>query len=332
MHLPQAPYERPDPAPVLDVSEDIDAQCPRWDQFVAELIPDDAERTKLQRAVGYTLTGYTTEHQAFLLAGDCIGKTLFLGVLTSLLGTTPFTLWPYQDRPPAPAYAVTGPASDLGDSTKRRFLMARAREARLLVLDAGEDIRSLVRLRGLVGGEPVEARFKYGEPFKYMPTFKVWTSLREVPKGVDVGTDGRLCVFRCDNIDLEPDTKLLAALRDELPGILNWALTGASLWYREGLHRKKGPPKPQPIVELLAPVAPVLSPREPGRPVFEYKADRYVHTTDESDLGDYLNEMGAQGWELVAVTTEVIVTYYWKRQNGFRVVGSGWNAEKGERR
>ena len=55
----------------LGASYDPAATCPRWLQFLDQVFAGDAELVAfLQRAVGYSLTGDTSEHVFFLLHGD----------------------------------------------------------------------------------------------------------------------------------------------------------------------------------------------------------------------------------------------------------------------
>jgi putative DNA primase/helicase len=49
---------------------DPDAACPRWTQFIAEVFDKDQELVDfVQRAIGYSLSGFTTEQVLFLLFG-----------------------------------------------------------------------------------------------------------------------------------------------------------------------------------------------------------------------------------------------------------------------
>lgn len=94
---------------------DYDARAPqpaRWQQFLEEVWPDDAEaRDTLQEIVGLLLTADTSFQKIFLLVGPKrSGKGTIAHVLTGLLGRanvasptmaslgTQFGLWPLIDR------------------------------------------------------------------------------------------------------------------------------------------------------------------------------------------------------------------------------------------
>ena len=53
------------------VTYDPEAKCPRWDQFVTEVMKGDADTALyLQKALGYTLTGETTLSHVHSLRRD----------------------------------------------------------------------------------------------------------------------------------------------------------------------------------------------------------------------------------------------------------------------
>ncbi|MEQ1729535.1 MAG: hypothetical protein ABL982_14260, partial [Vicinamibacterales bacterium] len=63
------------------------AKAPTWRKFLARVIPDKDLRDFLQRAVGYSLFGLTSEQVAFLLYGHgANGKSTFLVALRAAFG------------------------------------------------------------------------------------------------------------------------------------------------------------------------------------------------------------------------------------------------------
>jgi putative DNA primase/helicase len=80
------------------------ARCPRWEQFLAEVLDgDQALISFVHRAVGYSLTGATSEQCLFLCHGTgANGKSTFLEVLRHVLGdyglNTPFSTLELQQR------------------------------------------------------------------------------------------------------------------------------------------------------------------------------------------------------------------------------------------
>jgi putative DNA primase/helicase len=70
----------------LPVSYDPKATCPNIDQFVAEVFPDDSTHLAYEIA-GWLLTPLTSLQKAILLKGQGgNGKSVFIKILTRLLG------------------------------------------------------------------------------------------------------------------------------------------------------------------------------------------------------------------------------------------------------
>jgi putative DNA primase/helicase len=206
-----------------------DAEAPQWQRFLDTVLAGDRELERfLQRAVGYSLTGLTTERALFFLYGHGRnGKSKFLEVLRTLLA----------------GYTV---AADFGTFIERknegtRNDVATLQGARLVTSsEVGEGKRlneSLIKT--LTGDETISARFLYGEFFEFKPAFKLWLAANHRP--VIRGTDGgiwdrvRLVPFTVRIPDEQEDKHLAAKLIAELPGILAWAVAGCLAWQREGL-------------------------------------------------------------------------------------------------
>ena len=83
------------------------------------------------------------------------------------------------------------------------------------------------------------ARFLHHEFFEFEPEFKLWLAVNHKPR--IVGTDHamwrriRLIPFDVTIPDVERDPDLSDKLKNELPGILAWAMQGCELWQLEGL-------------------------------------------------------------------------------------------------
>ena len=72
-----------------EMAEIFGAQCPLWLKFLNEAFPDEHTEVIpfIQRALGYSLTGNTSEKCLFLMQGDTdCGKTMFANVLQFVLG------------------------------------------------------------------------------------------------------------------------------------------------------------------------------------------------------------------------------------------------------
>jgi putative DNA primase/helicase len=216
---------------IAPVPYDKEAVCPTWDKFLDEIMPGDPDLIRfLQKAVGYSLTGDTGEQVLFILFGTgANGKSTFINTILHLLGD-------YGLQTPTETLLAkkhgTGIPNDL----------ARLKGARFVAAVEAEQGRPLAEalVKQLTGGDPVAARFLYGEYFQFYPTFKLFLSVnhRPVIKGSDHGIWRRIrlipfnVTFRLGKRDPDLSTKLKA----ELPGILRWAVEGCLLWQKEGLE------------------------------------------------------------------------------------------------
>jgi putative DNA primase/helicase len=94
-------------------------------------------------------------------------------------------------------------------------------------------------VKSLTGGDTVAARFMRGEWFEFKPQFTPWilTNHKPIVRGTDEGIWRRirLVPFNVTIPKDQRDHSLPGKLRDELPGILNWALAGCLAWQRDGL-------------------------------------------------------------------------------------------------
>jgi putative DNA primase/helicase len=95
-------------------------------------------------------------------------------------------------------------------------------------------------VKQLTGGDQVTARFLYNEFFEYKPKFKLFIAANHKPeiRGVDHGIWRRIHLIPFDvtiSTD-EIDKDLPMKLREELPGILAWAVRGCFEWQDNGLN------------------------------------------------------------------------------------------------
>jgi putative DNA primase/helicase len=95
-------------------------------------------------------------------------------------------------------------------------------------------------IKQLTGGDQVTARFLYNEYFEYQPQFKLFISANHRPeiRGTDNGIWRRIYLIPFDvTISSEEiDKDLPMKLRQELPGILAWAVQGCHEWQSQGLN------------------------------------------------------------------------------------------------
>ncbi len=213
------------------ITYDPHALAPRWSAFLDQIMDHDAALVAfLQRAMGYSLTGDTTEQVFFVLHGrGANGKSVFLDTLLALLQE-------YGRRVAFETF-ITQP---YGGST--RMNLAAIAGARLVTASESEENQKLAEslLKDITGGEKQEARLLYHDPFEFRPTAKIWLATNHKPqiRGSDhaIWRRVRLIPFAVTIPEEQQDRNLTQKLRDELPGILAWAVQGCLAWQREGLQ------------------------------------------------------------------------------------------------
>lgn len=214
---------------MVDVDYDPNAKCPKFDAFLQRILGGNAKMIAfIQRAVGYSLTGNTGEHCLFILHGTgANGKSTLLETLRYLLGDyaqqTPFSTFL---RKPS-----DGIPNDLARLVGARFVSASE-------VAEGRHLDEAV-VKQITGGDIVTARYLFREFFEFKPQFKVFLACNHVPKitGTDEGIWRRVFLTPF-NVFIPPEERnknLMDELRQELPGILAWAVRGAVEWRRNQL-------------------------------------------------------------------------------------------------
>lgn len=215
---------------VAPVDYDHAAHCPTWDSFLSRVLGGRADLIRyLQKAVGYSLTGDTGEQCLFLLYGQgANGKSTFLTTLMGILHS-------YARQLPMDSLLVKQThqiPNDIAALRGVRFVSAVEAD------DGARMAESLIKQ--MTGQDKIAARFLHGEWFEFTPHFKLWlaTNHKPVIRGCDeaIWRRVRLIPFTVTIPAAERDHHLAEKLKNEWPGILNWAVEGCRLWREEGLN------------------------------------------------------------------------------------------------
>jgi P4 family phage/plasmid primase-like protien len=211
----------------LGVDYDAAADCPKFRAFVERIEPDPAARGYLQRAIGSTVEGGNWLQQALLLRGSGgNGKSTLLAVLGHVMGgyAAPCRIEMFLDGRDERAGQATPEEVDLPGA---RVMIASEPGAR--------DVLSGKRIKSLTGGDPRPARGLGLPQFIYTPSAVPLLSFNRTPqiKDEDEGLWRRLefVLFNVELHLLPQDERrdmgeVLAELKAEGPGILNWLLEG----------------------------------------------------------------------------------------------------------
>ena len=215
---------------IADIAFDKDAGCELWDAFLWRVTDGHEELySYLQRFVGYLLVGDTSDQSLHFLYGlGANGKSVFCEVLMRLLGEYAIAVSPdlimlkRHGGIPNDVARLRGVRAALMNETSQG---ARFDEA---------------KLKDLTGSDTLTARFLHQEFFDFAPTHRIVIRGNHKPaiNGTDEGIWRRLRLipFTVTIPEDERDHQLMSKLQLELPGILNWAITGCLEWQRDGLR------------------------------------------------------------------------------------------------
>jgi putative DNA primase/helicase len=214
---------------IIPVNFDPTAKCPIWDGFLNEVMLGDVQQIRfVQKAIGYSLTGITSEQVIFILLGPgANGKSTLIRMIHLLLCD----------------YALaTSVDTFLKKGSGINNDVARLKGARFVSAVEPENGRHLAEalVKQLTGEDKITARFLYAEWFDYDPTAKLFLAVNHKPK--ITGSDHaiwrriRLIPFNYPIPPEKRDKEIVSKLSAELPGILRWAVEGCLLWQREGLE------------------------------------------------------------------------------------------------
>jgi putative DNA primase/helicase len=219
---------------MVPVAYDPQAACPKWTAFLKTIFAgSDTLIAFVQRAVGYSLTADTGEQCFFILYGTGQnGKSTFLNVVTKMLD----------------AYAVTC-RMDTFISKKGSQIpndVARLNGSRFVSAIETERGRKLAEglIKSMTGGDEMAARFLHREYFEFEPTFKIWFGVNHKPviKDTTFAMSRRIRLIPF-TVTIPEEGRILnfheTLIKEELPGILAWAVEGCQKWQEDGLGWSK---------------------------------------------------------------------------------------------
>jgi P4 family phage/plasmid primase-like protien len=218
--------------------------CPTWKTMIQTIsqkkLPDGSyQRDRdmelyIQRVLGYTMTGITDERCFIVMFGDGKnGKSTILSRWQMVLGN-------YAKKMHNSTLMVKrneGIPADIAELGSIRF--AYASEG-----SSGQTLDTAL-IKELTGGEPMNARFLYGQWFNLNIQAKIifgTNALPSAPESDHAFWDRLIGVpfeYRYTT-DQRPRFEIDRMFDNEMSGILNWGLEGIRLWQIEG---SLNPPK-----------------------------------------------------------------------------------------
>lgn len=211
---------------------DLDAKSELWQKFLNRVIPDDALQIFAMQAIGYSMTGLTSEKRLFFIYGDTdTGKTTFINSIFNVMG----------DYAAAVDFETFLRSRDQGGP---RNDIAALKGKRLVVASEVDEGRRLAEstIKSIVGGDPIRARFLHKEFFEFRPIAAVWLVANDRPR---VRDDDNAMWRRMLQVPFyhqiplsEQDDDAKTELEDVKrsgSAILLWMVRGCIWWHEDGL-------------------------------------------------------------------------------------------------
>ena len=189
--------------------------CDLWIKTLGEILDGDVNKINLlQEFFGYCLTKDTTQHKALLLLGESrSGKSTILKTLRAMVGD--------KNCSSVPLKFISNPQYT-------PMLMNK-----LVNIDTDVSAKAAefeAEFKTITSGEPVACNQKFVAAFDFIPYCKIVMAANIFPKITDHSSAfyKRLIVIPCDRVfsEKEQNKGLFDQIKEELPGILNWAIEG----------------------------------------------------------------------------------------------------------
>jgi putative DNA primase/helicase len=216
---------------MMGASFDPEAQCPRFDDFMARVLPDEDMRRYVQRALGYTLLGEADQRCLFLIHGPSgTGKSTLMEIMEMVFGD-------YGMAAPTGTFRAGGrdggPLNDLHTIRGCRFVSTSETNERTAY---DEDL-----LKRLTGRDAIQSRELYQKFQSWRPQCTIWLATNHAPR---FNSDDDAIWRRAKMV---PFTTVLTGsgeifgyaekvLAQELDGIFNWLLAGLHDFQAFGLE------------------------------------------------------------------------------------------------
>lgn len=276
----------------------VAGETPLFDSILAHAAKGDPSMVAyLWRWFGYMLTGDTREQALLFFYGPgASGKTTLIRVLAEIAGD-------YRKNVPMEAFI----ARDHSEHPTEIAMLAGARIVTATEPDSGTRWNE-GRIKALTGGEVITARVMRGDPFQFMPTWKIVIGGNHKPALRSVGEEfkRRFHFVLTETIPEEHRIRNLhESLRAEYPAILARMIRGCLEWQDYGLG------KPQPVEDA---VSDYLEGQDTFGEWFEARAEQRLHaiTSSAALYNDYTAWAKESG-------------YYVPARNTF----SGWLEDRG---
>ncbi|MBO5320180.1 MAG: nucleoside triphosphatase [Ruminococcus sp.] len=240
LNLTTGEFRPHDPADFLTmlsgVTYDPDAACPRWEQFISEVMCNDADLALyLQKALGYALTGDTSLECLFILYGATSrnGKGTTMETFLKIMGDYGKTSNPEMLSTKFGNINASGPSEEIARLAGVRFVNISEPEKKITF--------NAALVKRMTGNDTLNARFLHENSFDFQPNFKIFINTNYKPSVSDMtlfySNRLKLIPFKRHFEEHEQDKGLKAFFAEEQSqsAIFNWCYAGYKLFRKQGL-------------------------------------------------------------------------------------------------
>lgn len=241
LNLTTGEFKPHDPADFLTmisgITYDPKANCPRWEQFISEVMCSDADLALyLQKALGYALTGDTSLECLFILYGATSrnGKGTTMETFLQIVGDYGKTSNPEMLSTKFGNTNASGPSEEIARLAGIRFVNISEPEKKITF--------NAALVKRMTGNDTLNARFLHENSFDFKPNFKIFINTNYKPSVSDMtlfySCRLKLIPFKRHFEEHEQDKGLKAFFAEEvnLSAIFNWCYEGYKRFRAEGLE------------------------------------------------------------------------------------------------
>ena len=241
LNLTTGEFRPHDPADFLTmmsgVTYDPNATCPRWEQFISEVMCIDADLALyLQKALGYALTGDTSLECLFILYGATSrnGKGTTMETFLKIMGDYGKTSNPEMLSTKFGNTNASGPSEEIARLAGVRFVNISEPEKKITF--------NAALVKRMTGNDTLNARFLHENSFDFKPNFKIFINTNYKPSVSDMtlfySNRLKLIPFKRHFEEHEQDKGLKAFFSTDvcLSAIFNWCYEGYKRFRSEGLE------------------------------------------------------------------------------------------------
>lgn len=241
LNLTTGEFRPHDPADFLTmmsgVTYDPNATCPRWEQFISEVMCNDADLALyLQKALGYALTGDTSLECLFILYGATSrnGKGTTMETFLKIMGDYGKTSNPEMLSTKFGNTNASGPSEEIARLAGVRFVNISEPEKKITF--------NAALVKRMTGNDTLNARFLHENSFDFRPNFKIFINTNYKPSVSDMtlfySNRLKLIPFKRHFEEHEQDKGLKAFFSTDvcLSAIFNWCYEGYKRFRSEDLE------------------------------------------------------------------------------------------------